>query len=91
VQAILTKRIPGTYTKPNRIKAYCQVDSVTLGTDSMPWASHDERAHKHVAELLRDKLKWEGDLLGGSTKEGFAFVFLPYNHLLVDQGDSKNH
>lgn len=78
MQAILTKWLAGTNTKPNRLKAYCGSGySVTLGANSTQWASHDVRAHKHVAELLKDKMKWEGELLGGQTKEGYAFVFVP--------------
>ena len=77
MQAIKTKWIAGTNTKPNRIKAYCVSGSFTIGADSTQFSSHDERAHLVAAKGLQDKLKWKGELLGGDTKEGFCFVFVP--------------
>lgn len=31
--------------------------------------------HKAAAYALRDKMGWKGDLIGGATKAGFAWVF----------------
>lgn len=76
MQLIQTKWIPETYIKPNRIKAFCSAGNVTVGADSTPFASHTEEAHKWVAQLLADKLKWKGQLVGGSTKDGFGFTVL---------------
>jgi hypothetical protein len=33
-----------------------------------------EAAHRKAAEGLRDKMGWEGKLIGGITKRGYAFV-----------------
>lgn len=77
MQAITTKYVGHTNTKPSRIVARTGNGgfSVSLGANSMPWGSDDIRSHKHVAELLRDKMKWKGELIGGGVKTGFVFVF----------------
>ena len=31
--------------------------------------------HQKAAEALRDRLNWQGRLIGGGTKSGYAFVF----------------
>lgn len=33
--------------------------------------------HKAAAYALRDKMGWDGELIGGSTKAGMAWVFAP--------------
>ena len=37
----------------------------------------DLEIHQLVAERLRDDFKWTGELIGGSTKHGYVFVFAP--------------
>lgn len=83
--AIETKFIGPTTTKPARIKAYtCAGQSLTLSKDAL--AEHagdrDYNVHLAAAEALRDKLDWTGELLGGGTQTGFAFVFelTKYDH-----------
>lgn len=76
MQCILTKWLPGTYTKPIRIKAFCSSGfSVTIDAYSTEYASHTEEAHRIAAEKLRDKMKWKGELIAGQTKDGYCFVF----------------
>ena len=90
MQAILTKYIPETNTKPSRIKASCDRGSLTI---SYP---HDqpntEAAHVHAANVLCLKFAQEdqerhGEIFGPWTKQK-AFGGLPKNggyvHVFVD-------
>jgi hypothetical protein len=63
MQAIQTKILPYTNTKPKRIKAWCFADSLTMSVHSIP-RSYDENQHQYVAEQLRDKLNWTGPQYG---------------------------
>jgi hypothetical protein len=36
-----------------------------------------ESVHRKAAEMLRDKMGWTGELIGGGTKSGYAFVCAP--------------
>ncbi len=80
MNAILTKVIPATNTKPTRIKAEAGngakviISVHKLDQDGgMGW--HQEELHKRAAYALCDTMKWDGLLIGGGTKEGYAFVF----------------
>lgn len=65
MQAIVTKWLPCTNTKPNRIKASCPAGSLTMSSD---------HGHRHVAEKLVEKLGWThanyGTLVSGSLSDG---------------------
>jgi hypothetical protein len=67
MQAIKTKIIPATNTKPTRIKATsCGGISVTLSTSNI-------EGDQHIAAVraLCEKLKWKGKMvMGGLTKDG---------------------
>ena len=74
MKAIETKYLPATDCRGSRYKAFdCDNNSVILapnpGLDSVS-------QHRRVAEALRDKMNWTGELIGGATKHGYAFVFL---------------
>ena len=72
-KAIETRFIGPTNTKGSRYKATdCDGNSVTLPTD---YALDSEQNHRKVAEALRDKMNWQGRLLAGATRTGYAFVF----------------
>lgn len=75
MQAILTKHIGATNTKPSRIKAYSASGlNVTI---NFPYLDHEEDNYRAAAVELCEKYGWKGELVGGSTKEGYAFVFMP--------------
>jgi hypothetical protein len=44
-------------------------------TISYPYELSGEDVHRKAAEALRDKMGWTGELVGGSTKRGYCFVF----------------
>ena len=73
MKAIETRYIGPTNFKGARIKAD-DGDGNTL-TISYPYELSGEDVHRKAAEGLRDKMHWTGDLLGGSTKRGYVFVF----------------
>lgn len=75
MQAIFTKHVGWTATKPDRTKAWCVSGSITLSNGSLP--DGIEARHRHVAEALRAKLGWSGDLIGGDIPGGMVFVFMP--------------
>jgi len=76
MQAILTKFMPQTNTKPGRIKAYCEAGSVVIGYPYEP--DGQEASHRKAAEALRDKMEWSGELVAGALPDssGYAFVFI---------------
>ena len=78
MKAISTKILPATNTKPARLKAYdSDGNSYIIGADSTQYARNTELAHKYVARSLANQMGWPGTLVGGGTKEGYVFVFLP--------------
>ena len=42
----------------------------------------DDAHHMRAARLLRDKLEWNGDWVGGHSKEGMVFVNKVVEHKL---------
>lgn len=87
MQAIVTKYLGPTETKPSRIKAMCDADSITLPA---PDACEYEEAHRYVAEQLRDKLGWTGELVQGwlpaRVSLAYCFVFEPAPKTAEDRG-----
>jgi hypothetical protein len=77
MKAILTKVLPWTQTKPKRIKAYTEGgNSRTLSYDTCTAnGENDREAHLFAAKSLACAMGWPTDLIGGGTKEGYAFVF----------------
>lgn len=79
MQAIQTKFIPCTNTRPSRIKAWAECGSITLSWDH---ALNVDENHTKVANALCEKLGWTlphyGKLIGGSLPGGcYSFVFTP--------------
>lgn len=74
MQAIITKYICMTETKPARIKAECASGSIVIPYD---YDLDGSAKHRKAAEALREKLGWTGDLVGGAmpNDSGYAFVF----------------
>lgn len=79
MQAIQTKYIGPTNTKPARIKAWCAAGSVMVSFHSIE-AADDQDRYEQAAKMLRDKLGWGGDSYGrlvtGNLPNGdFCHVF----------------
>lgn len=77
MKAILTKTLPWTTHKPRRIKAYTHDrNSIVLSWDACtPNGENDGQAHMNAALGLCAKMNWPVVLIGGGTKEGYAFCF----------------
>jgi hypothetical protein len=74
MKAIETKYLGPTDTKGARITASdSDGNRVTI---SYPHDLSGEAVHRKAAEALRDKMQWTGDLAGGATRRGYAFVFV---------------
>jgi hypothetical protein len=78
MQAIVTKYIGPTDTKPGRIKASCEAGSIIVSYD---FEGGVEDCHRRAAEKLQAKLGWDtehyGKMICGGLKDGFVFVFPP--------------
>ena len=74
MKAIETHCLWATNTKGARVVASDGDGNRT----TVPWPSREtsEAAHRVAAEALRDKMGWSGQLVGGTTKRGYAFVFV---------------
>lgn len=79
--AIETKYLGPTDYRGSRIKAYT-VNGQSL-TISYPHELSGEACHRKAAEELREKAGWSGELVSGSTKGGYAFVFIPQGVVCV--------
>lgn len=64
MQAIITKVLPATNTKPTRIKAICARGSITI---SYPDADNQEEAHVRAAHALATKFAVEDAAHYGTT------------------------
>ena len=73
MKAIMTKYLGPTNVRGSRIKAY-DVDrnSVTI---PYPHDLSGEDCHRKAAKELCNKMGWPGQLIGGATTDGYAFVF----------------
>ena len=70
--AIFVKYIPATNTKPSRLKATANGNSITI-----PY-SYDKSGcdlFATAAEALCKKMDWPGNLIGGELDNGYVFVF----------------
>lgn len=77
MKAIETRYVGPTETKPARIIAE-DMDgfAVRISADDPNLTGMDIRVHERAARALADKMGWNGDLAGGGTKRGYAFVFI---------------
>lgn len=74
MKTIQTKYIGSSNVRGARIKAFdCDGNSVTI---PYPHELSGEDVHRKAAEALRDKMQWDGELIGGSIKSGYVFVFV---------------
>lgn len=74
MKAISTRYKGATDTKGSRIIATdCDGNRVTI---SYPHELSGEAVHRAAADALCSKMGWTGQLVGGSTKQGYVFVFI---------------
>lgn len=79
MQAIITKFLPATDTRPSRVKATAQVGTLTLAWDH---ALDVTENHDAVAKALADTYGWldfGAKLVGGGLPDGTgnAYVLIP--------------
>ena len=77
MQAILTKKLPCTNTRPSRMKASCQAGSLTV---SYAYDLNIEENHERACALLIAKLGWScytpSKIVCGQLPDGtYAHVF----------------
>ena len=73
-KAIITKHLPATNHRGSRIKA--TDDDGNTATISYPYEASGEASHRKAADALCAKMGWDNNLVGGSLKRGYAFVFI---------------
>ena len=74
MKTIQTKYLGPTNYKGARIKASDEDgNSITI---PYPYELSGEAVHRKGAEALKDKMDWKGELIGGSLKNGYVFVFV---------------
>lgn len=87
MQAIQTKYLSATNTKPSRIKAWCNAGSVTI---SYPHEHNESGAHYSAAQALICKLGWTGPHYGvlhqGAlpNQAGYCYVMVKSDKTLID-------
>jgi hypothetical protein len=74
MKAIVTKYHGPTNFKGARITA--SDEDGNRVTISYPHELSGEDVHRKAAMALCDKMKWAGELVGGSLKRGYVFVFV---------------
>jgi len=73
MKAIVTKYHGPTNTRGSRITASDEDgNKITI---SYPYELSGEAVHRKAAQALCDKMKWSGNLVGGSLKHGYVFTF----------------
>ncbi len=83
MQIIKTKYLPCTNHRDARVKASTDRSSDQQYVICSYDHSIDDNAnHMRAARLLRDKLEWNGDWVGGHSKEGMVFVNKVVEHKL---------
>lgn len=73
-QAIVTKYLPVTNTKPSRVKATAEAGSVILSWDN---ALNTDQNHAKAANALAEQKGWAGHWRGGALPDhsGYCFVW----------------
>ena len=74
MKAILTK-----YHGPTNVRGARIIASDMDGNRAIigyPHQLSQEDAHRFAAKVLRDKMGWQGRMIGGGIRGGYAFVFV---------------
>ena len=80
MKAIFTKYHGPTNTRGSRISA--QDEDGNRVTISYPYQLSGEAVHRKAADALLAKMNWKGNLIGGSVRNGYVFVFGPTAELI---------
>tara|TARA_R100001244_G_scaffold131917_1_gene106239 strand:- start:33 stop:344 length:312 start_codon:yes stop_codon:yes gene_type:complete len=82
MQTIETKTLQPTDNRGAQIKA---THTGGLETITMPlnYGKDCKVNHQDAARQLMHKLKWDGEMHGGSTKTGMAWVFVSEDSLMI--------
>lgn len=75
MKAILTKFLGPTNNRGARVKAW-DMDGNSVTVSYRYRGGGGEGDHRAAAEALKEKMGWEGDLIAGGVKHGWAFVFI---------------
>ena len=67
MQAITTKYLPATNTKPSRIVASAQAGRLIVSCDGNYGTM---TGHEHAARAFAEKFGWHGQWVGGSVRNG---------------------
>ena len=87
MKAIRTKYHGPTNTRGSRISATDEDGNrVSVSYD---YALSGEAVHRAAADALCAKMNWTGDLIGGSLKNGYVFVFMKESVTLSLISDSQ--
>jgi hypothetical protein len=70
--AIEVKYLPATNYKPSRLKASANGNSLTM---SQPSTMQYESFPAYIAKEFCKKMGWNGNLIQGTSKNGYVFVF----------------
>ena len=73
MQTITTKYLAPTNHNGSRFKA-THTGNATSVTIPYDYSMSADANHTRVAFMLAEKLNWEGDYIGGHTKDGMVFV-----------------
>jgi len=73
MQTITTKYLGPTDTQGTRIKAV-HTGAATSITVPYNYALSNEGNHKEAAATLTKKLEWNGEYIGGHTKDGMIWI-----------------
>lgn len=75
MQAIKTKYLPATNTKPSRIKAECEAGSITISYDH---SLNIDELHQKAAKELLNKLNWNPDFINSGSFKGNYYHILEF-------------
>lgn len=78
MQAIKTKYLPATNTKPSRIKAECEAGSITISYDH---SLNIDELHQKAAKELLNKLSWNPDFINSGSFKGDYYHILEFTTL----------
>ena len=73
--AILTRWLAPTNHRGSRVVA--DAGDGRRVTVSYSHSLSGEACHREAAQALCTKMGWDGTMVGGGTRDGYAFVFLP--------------
>lgn len=82
MQSIETKTLGATTHRGERIRARMNfgTESITIGYDyGLDWKEN----HQNAARKLMHKLEWRGEMHGGTTRNGMAWVFVNESSLCI--------